>query len=456
MALKVMKKYFMIIALTTVCGCIYAQNSVPLGIHYQAVARNNNGTELANTKISVKFSIISGDPLGTLVYQELHQDIITSKFGVFSIVIGHGVPTSVSPLSSLADISWKDANHYLKVEVKFENDFMDMGTMQFLAVPYALYAQKSLEPGPTGPKGDKGDPGDPASDNQTLSFDGSNLKIYNGNTVNLSTLNVPHQLSFIGDTLSIYGGNKVALKNQIQDLLLDVNHKLKISKNPSATEIDLGYYKQNLTYNPASGTLSISNGTGADISSLKTDAIQDIHLTGNLLTIDKNSSSIGVDLSKYKDNTDNQQLTYNESTRSLTIDNGNSVTLGTMVAFRAKKQLSVSTSSLTDVTFIPTSIEFNDGNAFNGTNGEFIAPATGIYTFNVTYYADGSGGSRNLSIYYNSALYEDMAIEIASGIQITLKSITMKLSAYDVVKLVIYTGTATQTGTGTFSGYKVY
>ena len=28
-----------------------------------------------------------------------------------------------------------------------------MGTIQFLAVPYALYAQKSLEPGPPGPKG---------------------------------------------------------------------------------------------------------------------------------------------------------------------------------------------------------------------------------------------------------------------------------------------------------------
>jgi hypothetical protein len=202
--------------------------------------------------------------------------------------------------------------------------------------------------------------------------------------------------------------------------------------------------------------LSISDGTGADLSSLKTDAIQDIHLNGNLLTIDKNSSSIGVDLSKYKDNTDNQQLTYNESTKSLTIDNGNSVTLGTMVAFRAKKLLSVSASSLSDVIFIPTSVEFNEGNAFNSSTGEFIAPTTGIYTFSVAYYADGTGGSRKLSIYYNSALYEDMAIDIASGTQITVRSITMKLSSNDVVKLIINTGTATQTGTGTFSGFKVY
>ncbi len=45
--------------------------------------------------------------------------------------------------------------------------------------------------------------GDPATDDQVLSFDGSNLSISGGNTVNLSTLVVPHQLTVVGDTLSI-------------------------------------------------------------------------------------------------------------------------------------------------------------------------------------------------------------------------------------------------------------
>ena len=47
-------------------------------------------------------------------------------------------------------------DYYVKVEVKFDNDFIDMGTMQFMAVPYALYAQKSLEPGTAGPQGNTG------------------------------------------------------------------------------------------------------------------------------------------------------------------------------------------------------------------------------------------------------------------------------------------------------------
>jgi hypothetical protein len=252
------------------------------------------------------------------------------------------------------------------------------------------------------------------------------------------------------------GGNKIGLQNQIQDLQFDVNNKLKISKNSSATEIDLTPFKQNLTYNSSTGFLSISNGTGVDFSSLKNDEIQDIKLTGNQLTIDKNAASAGVDLSKYLDNKDEQTLIYNPSTYNLTISNGNNVSLGNLIAFRAKKLLSTTTSSLTDVTFIPSTVEYNDGNAYNSSTGDFVATVSGLYTFSVSYYADGTGGSRKLSIYYNSALYEDLAIDIASGTQITARSITMKLNANDIVKLVIFTGTATQSGTGTFSGFRVY
>jgi C1q domain. len=458
MVAKVMKEFFMMMALTMVSACIYSQNNVPFGIHYQAVARNSSGTELTNTKISVRFSVISGDPLGTLVYQELHQDIITSKFGVFSLVIGHGVPSSSSPVSSISEVSWKDANHYLKVEVKFENEFMDMGTMQFLTVPYAFYAQKSLEPGPAGSKGDRGDKGeqgDPASDNQTLSVvnvEGSDyLAISGGNQVKISTIEKD------GDPT-----------NEIQDIIIN-SDKLKITRNPSATEWDLSKYldntdKQNLTWNSVTRVLGISGNAGTiDLSELKNDAdadpaneIQDLQISNDKLSITGKTGAAQIDLSTYRDNTDNQTLSYSESDNKLTITGGNTIQMGTMVAFRAKKLISVIASSLSDVIFIPTSVEFNDGNAFNGTTGEFIAPTTGIYTFNVTYYADGSGGSRKLSIFYNSALYEDMAIEIGSGVQITVKSITMKLSANDIVKLVINTGTATQTGTGSFSGFKVY
>src|SRR5512138_1738345 len=78
---------FWILALTSV-GSL--SQTVPAGIHYQAVARDNYGRELSEKEIDVRFSIISGNTLGPVVYQELHSRIRTTKFGVFSLIIGKG------------------------------------------------------------------------------------------------------------------------------------------------------------------------------------------------------------------------------------------------------------------------------------------------------------------------------------------------------------------------------
>ena len=426
MAIKVTKRYYLLLMLLLAGSVSFGQN-VPLGIFYQAVARDNFGKELVNKSIDVKFSIISGNPLGTVVYQELHSGITTSKYGVFSLIIGHGTPTG-GLYGELSLVQWNTAYHYLKIEVKFDNDFVDMGTMQFLAVPYALYAQKSLEPGPQGPKGD---PGDPASDKQTLSFDGNNLSIANGNTVNLSTLNVPHQLTLLGDTLSILGGNKVGLTNQIQDLQLDVNNKLKITKNAAATVIDLSKFNQTLSFNPTDNKLTISGGAAAvDLTALKNDADSDP--TNEL-----------------------QTLSYNKNTGDLTISSKNTVNLENSVGFKAKK--SISQTGLTagsTYPFINQDVEFNDGTGYDSGAGSFTAPIAGIYTFCIYYKADGLGSARALNLLKNGIVYEILDPDITSGTEFT-KWVTMKLDQGNVVSLTINTGTSTYSGTGSFIGYKV-
>jgi hypothetical protein len=455
MATKKLNWYFLMFISIFIGSTSFGQN-VPMGLYYQAVARDNFGKEIVNKEIDVRFSILSGTSLGNLDYQELHAGVITSKYGVFTLTIGNGERID-GTYETFAEIDWSKTNHYLKVEVKFDNNFLDMGTMQFLAVPYALYAQKSLEAGPAGPPGPKGDAGDPASDDQTLSFDGSNLSISGGNIVNLSSLKPPLQLTLIGDTLSILGGNKVGLTNQIQDLQLDVNNKLKITKNSSATEIDMNTFKQNLSYNASTAALSISGGTGADLSDLKTAGIQDIHLTGNQLTIDKNSSSTGVDLGKYLDNTDSQTISYNSSDNTLTIANGNTVSLGSMVAFRAQKTIATSAPMpLSNVDFIVDQVEYNDGNGLNVGTSEFTAPSTGIYTFDVKYISPNDGESgRKLMLFKNGNLYEYLESGINANTTLS-RTLTIKLLASDKIKVVIYTGTGTGIGTGTFSGYRVY
>ncbi|MFN8211136.1 MAG: hypothetical protein U0T33_09250 [Bacteroidales bacterium] len=602
-----------------------AGQSVPLGINYQAVARDETGKELTQRKIDVQFTILSGSPVGTEVYQEIHYDVVTSKYGVFSLRIGTGTKSNTDG-PEFSSIQWETANHFLKVEIDFGRGFVSMGTMQFMAVPYALFAYKSLEPGPQGPKGDtgaqgpqgpqglKGDQGDPASDNQTLSFDGTNLTIDNGNTINLSTLNVPHSLTILGDTLSIYGGNKVGLPNQIQDLSLDAYDNLKITKNTAATSISLTKYldntdSQGLSFNPATNILSITGGASTDLGNLR----QNLTYTGDILSITNVTSPVSVNLTKYLDNTDSQGLSfdsgtgflsisggtgatltslklpvtfnsatgflninggtsadlsglklpvtfssttgllsinggtaadlsglklpvtfnsstgavsinggtsatlttlklpvtftastgqvsinggtaadlsglklpltytastgmlsinggtaadlsslkesisYNPSTYTVTLSNGNSTTIGSIIAFRARKTSSdTGLSFLTDYDFIPAIVDYNDPvTGYDSGSGVFTAPIAGIYTFNISYTATGSGDSRSLKLNLNGGLYEILNSGISSNTSIT-RSITMKLAGGDKVKVIINTGTSNESGTGSFSGFRVY
>ncbi|MFN2337331.1 MAG: hypothetical protein ABR560_10220, partial [Bacteroidales bacterium] len=88
-----------------------AQATVPGGINYQAVARDNNGDELVNTDIEVRFSIRTGSPSGPVVYQEIFTGVTTSRYGVFSLIIGKGDPV----LGTFTAIDWSTANHYLNV-----------------------------------------------------------------------------------------------------------------------------------------------------------------------------------------------------------------------------------------------------------------------------------------------------------------------------------------------------
>jgi len=569
-----LRRYFLglILATTGISGI--AQDNVPLGIHYQAVARDNYGKEIVNRKISVKFSVISGNPLGTAVYQELHQDVVTSRYGVFSLIIGQGTPTGNAPCGELSQIAWESAHHFLKVEVKFENDFMDMGTMQFLAVPYALFAKKSLEPGPEGPagptgpqgiKGDQGPEGDagaqgiqglqgPKGDTGAQGIQGlqgpkgdtglQGLKGDQGDPAtddqNLSVVNVEGS-----DYLAISGGNQVKISNierdgdplnEIQDLVINAD-KLKITNKTDAVEWDLSPYRQTLSWDPATSLLNISGAASpVSLSDLKNDAdadpgneIQDLTLTGDLLTISRNSSSAGVslakylddednqqmlfnpidysltltnsapvdlsilkddadanptneiqtlsldplndelsisgsnkvDLSDYLDNTDNQTLDFSETatTKSISVSGGNSVTIDNMVAFRAKKTTSETKSTfMTDYDFIAGVPDYIEGGGYDVTSGEFTAPVNGIYTFNLSYNATGLGDSRIIKIQYIHGLttdYEIINSGITSGLSFT-RSVTLKLNTGDKIKPIINVGTGFETGTGSFSGYKVY
>jgi hypothetical protein len=443
-------------------GLAAMAQSVPFGVNYQAVARDGYGNEIKNSKIDVKFSIISDNQDGQVVYEEIHADVPTSPYGVFSIIIGRGTPVvNGKSFSSFSQIRWDSAPHYVKVSVKFSNynNYIEMGTMQFLAVPYALYAQKSLEPGPQGPKGD---PGDPASDNQKLSFDGKNLTISeNGNTVNLSTLNVAHNLTILGDTLSIYGGNKVGLPNYMQDLTLDVNNILKISKNGSATPINLSKYldntdNQTLSFDSGTNRVSIAGGNYVDLSKF----YQQLNYNSSTNKLSISNIAGEIDLTPLKNDADAdpaneiQSLTFDKNSGNLAISSGNAVSLNNPIGFKAKRTVNQTGLTLgTTYPFVNSDVEFDEGTDYDSGSGTFTAPLAGIYTFLVIYKADGSGSGRVLSILKNSSVYEVLGPDILAGTELT-RWVVMKLNQGETVSLTINTGMSQYSGTGSFVGYR--
>ena len=105
--------------------------------------------------------------------------------------------------------------------------------------------------------------------------------------------------------------------------------------------------------------------------------------------------------------------------------------------------------------FVYNENEYNDGDDLNLSNGTFTVQISGIYTFDIKYVAPNSGDGRMLMLYKNGNNYETLGTSISSSSTL-YRNITIKLTVGDTLKLVVYTGTGTEIGTGYFSGHKVY
>ncbi|MCK4345666.1 MAG: hypothetical protein KAX05_10315, partial [Bacteroidales bacterium] len=352
--IKVILRQFVLLLTVFLCYSELFAQTVPMGLNYQAVARDQKGDELVNRTIDVRMSVISGNPTGMVEWEEIHSGLATNLFGLFTLVIGDGVRTG-GTVSNFDEIPWSGDIHFLKVEIKFDQEFLDMGTAQFLSVPYALFSRKSLTPGPagpTGPKGDKGDPGDPASDDQTLSLEDNILRISNGNSVTLNfddadadPENEIQYLTLLGDSLLITKGNGVKLSDFVDDADADPENELQIlSIEGRKLSISNGNYVmlqdsvrdddadpsnelQNLSLDGY--TLSISKGnivtlrdSVRDDDADPTNEIQDLQLNGNILKITNKEDANNIYLNPYLDNTDEQEIHYDPITYKLYLEQG--------------------------------------------------------------------------------------------------------------------------------------
>jgi hypothetical protein len=82
-----------------------SNTTVPAGISYQAVARNAQGTALANTAVQVKFTLITDSLSGSTEYVETHS-LSTNSLGLFATAFGTG--TAVT--GTWAGINWTHSN----------------------------------------------------------------------------------------------------------------------------------------------------------------------------------------------------------------------------------------------------------------------------------------------------------------------------------------------------------
>ena len=134
-----------------------AAAQLPNTFNYQAVVNAEDGSPVANKKITVEVSILQGtdcDKSNTcpVLWQELHYPT-TSDFGLFSVEIGasDATNTMAGNNANYSDINWVDVSkgyYYLKVRADFGesehlNSLSDLGTTKFSAVPYALAAQNA-------------------------------------------------------------------------------------------------------------------------------------------------------------------------------------------------------------------------------------------------------------------------------------------------------------------------
>ena len=103
------------------------------GINYKAIIKDNNGNVVSNQSVTIQFSILQGIA-ETNVYQETHN-VTTNNNGLIIVTIGNGTTSDV-----FTDIDWDSDEHFLNVQINTGSGLVNLGTTQFMAVPYALSA----------------------------------------------------------------------------------------------------------------------------------------------------------------------------------------------------------------------------------------------------------------------------------------------------------------------------
>ena len=145
---------------------------IPHAFKYQAIVRDLNGNIFSNKSVEIILSILEGSENGSVVYSESFN-VNTNQYGLLNIEVGNGTELS----GNFENINWSENSYFLKSEIDFNDGvgYILMGTSELLSVPYALYSEFAGNV----PLSDTSS----TNELQSLSIDGNNLSISNGNAV---------------------------------------------------------------------------------------------------------------------------------------------------------------------------------------------------------------------------------------------------------------------------------
>lgn len=115
------------------------------GFNYKALIKDASGNVLVNTPVRMLFNIQEELLPDNIVYSE-NQQVTTNENGIVILNIGYGDPDPAYDLFS--DISWSfSVDYHLNVQIDINGgtNYVDMGTTQFMAVPFAKHASTATK-----------------------------------------------------------------------------------------------------------------------------------------------------------------------------------------------------------------------------------------------------------------------------------------------------------------------
>jgi hypothetical protein len=123
----------------------YAQfqlNAPPVGINYQAIARDTSGKIMSNYEnLNVTFSIWDtiAPGVGNVLFSEPHDSVTTNRYGLFTLVIGSENPQGLDTLY------WFYGKKFLEIHIDSAGlNGVTLPRTQLMSVPYALHSKTAF------------------------------------------------------------------------------------------------------------------------------------------------------------------------------------------------------------------------------------------------------------------------------------------------------------------------